>query len=49
MSGNKNSNLGKKNALDKDLRGYLETNADILTVIEKPVSIQMLHHLFNYL
>ena len=29
----------KKNALDKDLRGYLETNADILTVIEKPVSI----------
>ena len=39
MSGNKNSNLGKKNALDKDLRGYLETNADILTVIEKPVSI----------
>ena len=26
-------------ALDQDLRGYLETNADILTVIEKPVSI----------
>ena len=26
--------------LDRDLRGYLETNADILTVIEKPVSIE---------
>ncbi|MDE0385747.1 MAG: UbiD family decarboxylase, partial [Defluviicoccus sp.] len=26
-------------ALDCDLRGYLETNGDILTVIEKPVSI----------
>ncbi len=26
-------------ALDRDLRGYLETNADILTTIEKPVSI----------
>ena len=25
--------------LDRDLRGYLDTNADILTVIEKPVSI----------
>lgn len=25
--------------LDKDLRGYLETNADIVTVIRKPVSI----------
>ena len=25
--------------VDADLRGYLETNADILTVIEKPVSI----------
>ena len=28
-----------KNALDPDLRGYLETNADIVTVIEKPVRI----------
>jgi|TARA_B100000315_G_scaffold250997_1_gene284892 2,5-furandicarboxylate decarboxylase 1 len=28
-----------KNQLDPDLRGYLETNKDILTVIEKPVSI----------
>jgi UbiD family decarboxylase len=28
-----------KNPLDIDLRGYLETNADILTVIKKPVSI----------
>ncbi len=26
-------------ALDRDLRGYLETNADILTVVKKPVSI----------
>ena len=25
--------------LDKDLRGYLETNADIVTVVKKPVSI----------
>ena len=25
--------------LDKDLRGYLETNADILTVVKKPVSL----------
>ena len=30
---------GHNRALDRDLRGYLETNADILTVIEKPVSI----------
>ena len=29
----------RRNRLDPDLRGYLETNADILTVIEKPVSI----------
>jgi 2,5-furandicarboxylate decarboxylase 1 len=28
-----------KNQLDKDLRGYLDTNADILTVVNKPVSI----------
>ncbi|MBT3992282.1 MAG: UbiD family decarboxylase [Rhodospirillaceae bacterium] len=28
-----------KNQLDPDLRGYLETNKDILTVIEKQVSI----------
>ncbi len=28
-----------KNKLDVDLRGYLETNADILTVIEKAVAI----------
>ena len=28
------------NRLDADLRGYLETNADIVTVIEKPVSIE---------
>ena len=27
------------NQLDADLRGYLETNADIVTVIEKPVNI----------
>jgi len=25
--------------LDRDLRGYLETNADILTVVRKPVSL----------
>ena len=25
--------------LDRDLRGYLETNADILTVVKKPVSL----------
>ena len=30
---------GRNRPLDRDLRGYLETNADILTVIEKPVSI----------
>lgn len=28
-----------KNQLDRDLRGYLETNADILTVVRKPVEI----------
>ena len=28
-----------KNQLDPDLRGYLESNKDILTVIEKQVSI----------
>ena len=28
-----------KNKLDADLRGYLQTNADILTVVEKPVGI----------
>ena len=27
------------NALDADLRGYLESNADILTVVDKAVSI----------
>ncbi len=32
-------NAPRKNILDPDLRGYLETNADILTVIDKPVSI----------
>ncbi|MEK9678697.1 MAG: hypothetical protein VW169_09945 [Rhodospirillaceae bacterium] len=31
--------MAPKNTLDKDLRGYLETNKDILTVIDKPVSI----------
>ena len=30
---------GHNSPLDCDLRGYLETNADLLTVIEKPVSI----------
>lgn len=30
---------GHNRPLDRDLRGYLETNADLLTVIEKPVSI----------
>ena len=30
---------GRNRPLDCDLRGYLETNADLLTVIEKPVSI----------
>ena len=30
----------RKNQLDKDLRGYLETNADILTTVRKPVSIE---------
>ena len=29
----------RKNQLDPDLRGYLETNADIVTVIKKPVQI----------
>ena len=28
-----------KNALDADLRGYLDTNADIVTVIDKPVGM----------
>ena len=28
------------NTLDKDLRGYLETNADIVTEVDKPVSIE---------
>jgi hypothetical protein len=28
-----------KNQLDPDLRGYLETNKDIVTVITKEVSI----------
>jgi UbiD family decarboxylase len=37
MSGS--SNPERRNRLDADLRGYLETNADIVTVIEKPVSI----------
>ena len=31
--------MATKNTLDKDLRGYLNTNKDILTVIDKPVSI----------
>ena len=30
---------GHNQTLDRDLRGYLETNEDLLTVIEKPVSI----------
>lgn len=30
---------GHNRPLDRDLRGYLETNADIVTVIDKPVSI----------
>ena len=30
---------GHNKTLDRDLRGYLDTNADLLTVIEKPVSI----------
>jgi 4-hydroxy-3-polyprenylbenzoate decarboxylase len=30
---------GNRPPLDKDLRGYLETNADILTRVTKPVSI----------
>ncbi len=29
----------RRNQLDRDLRGYLETNRDILTVIRKPVGI----------
>jgi UbiD family decarboxylase len=29
----------RRNELDADLRGYLETNADIVTVIEKPVAL----------
>ena len=28
-----------KNRLDPDLRGYLETNRDIVTVIRKPVAL----------
>jgi 2,5-furandicarboxylate decarboxylase 1 len=31
---------GQNFALDKDLRGYLKTNEDIVTVITKPVSIK---------
>lgn len=31
---------GANRALDPDLRGYLETNADVVTVIRKPVSIK---------
>ena len=30
---------GQNFALDKDLRGYLKTNEDVVTVITKPVSI----------
>ncbi len=30
---------GSNRALDRDLRGYLESNSDILTVVERPVSI----------
>ena len=30
---------GRNRPIDADLRGYLDTNSDILTVIEKPVSI----------
>lgn len=29
----------KRNTLDPDLRGYLDSNADILTVIDKPVTM----------
>ncbi len=29
----------RKNQLDKDLRGWLATNRDIVTVIKKPVGI----------
>src|SRR5437588_9207519 len=28
------------NALDKDLRGYLQTNADVVTRVTKPVSLE---------
>ena len=31
---------GQNFALDKDLRGYLKTNEDVVTVITKPVSIK---------
>ena len=31
---------GQNFALDKDLRGYLKTNEDVITVITKPVSIK---------
>ena len=31
---------GKNFVLDKDLRGYLETNSEVVTVITKPVSIK---------
>lgn len=34
-----NENTGHNRPLDKDLRGYLESNADIVTHIIKPVSI----------
>lgn len=34
-----NTSNPRRNTLDADLRGYLETNADILTVIEKPVAM----------
>lgn len=33
------ASTGHNRPLDRDLRGYLETNRDLLTVIEKPVSI----------
>ena len=33
---------GRNFALDKDLRGYLKTNEDVVTVITKPVSIKQL-------
>jgi 2,5-furandicarboxylate decarboxylase 1 len=39
MDGTSKETTGHNRPLDKDLRGYLETNADIVTHITKPVSI----------